>query len=72
MSDTPVAPVLVDDISLEAGGIARFFTLDRPDQRHPPDMHTVSRLLQLVPAAVTHRNSGNSVWCVRTTPFSRN
>lgn len=49
------APVLVDDVALDAGGlggVARVLTLDRPDQRNPLDKHTVSRLLALVRAAV--------------------
>ncbi|CAB4759759.1 MAG: hypothetical protein F2754_00560 [Actinobacteria bacterium] len=49
MSD---APVLVEDIVLEAGGVARVLTLDRPDHRNPLDKQTVSRLLALVREAV--------------------
>ncbi len=53
MSD---APVLVEDIALEAGGVARLLTLDRPDQRNPLDKHTVSSLLELVREAVADAN----------------
>ena len=46
------ALVLVEDISLGAGGVARILTLDRPEQRNPLDKHTVTRLRDLVLAAV--------------------
>jgi enoyl-CoA hydratase/carnithine racemase len=49
MSD---APVLIEDVALEAGGVARVLTLDRPDQRNPLDKFTVTRLLDLVRGAV--------------------
>ena len=49
MSD---ALVLVDDVALAVGGIARILTLDRPEQRNPLDKHTVTCLRELVRAAV--------------------
>jgi enoyl-CoA hydratase len=49
MSD---APVLVDDVALQAGGVARMLTLDRPEQRNPLDKHTVTRLRDLVRDAI--------------------
>lgn len=50
------APVLIEDVTLDAGGVARVLTLDRPDQRNPLDKHTVSRLLSLVREAVADTN----------------
>lgn len=47
-----VAPVLVEDVPLAVGGTARVLTLDRPDQRNPLDKHTVTRLRDLVRAAI--------------------
>ena len=46
------APVLVDDIALGVGGVARVLTLDRPEQRNPLDKHTVTRLRDLLRSAV--------------------
>ena len=49
------APVLVEDVAL-ARGVARLFTLDRPEQRNPLDKHTVARLRDLVVDALGDSN----------------
>jgi enoyl-CoA hydratase/carnithine racemase len=45
------APILVEEVPL-ARGVARLFTLDRPEQRNPLDKHTVARLRDLVVDAI--------------------
>ena len=46
------ALVLIEDVALRAGGMARILTLNRPEQRNPLDKHTVSQLRELVLGAV--------------------